>query len=463
MKNKLDLMENGPVAGSIIRLALPTMLGMTVQMVYNLTDTYFIGQTNNPYLVAGISLVSPLFFVIQGIGNMFAVGSASLISRQLGAKRTEDARHTSSVAFYTTLLLGAAITVFLLLFKDDLLARIGTSADTFEAASDYFSIISLFSIPMILNIAMAGQLRSEGATLHATIGMSIGVVVNIILDPIFILHLHMNAAGAAWATIIGAVCSLAYYCFHLLFGGSMLSISFKNFKPSRLIYGETLKIGAPAALSQVVMSGSMVLSNIVASSFSDALVAGIGVYMRVGSLCLMLLMGLTMGYQPFAGYNYGAKRYKRLLSGFKATALFATALACTFALIFHFFGEQLIRLFINDPKTVEAGNMLLNALVFAMPFVGIQLSLMVTFQALGKSVNAMIITLGRQCLFYIPLLYTLPRHFGLQGFVFAQPVADILTTLIAVLMSLSFFRHIHALVRAGGTAAPAQSGQEQQA
>jgi Na+-driven multidrug efflux pump len=156
---------------------------------------------------------------------------------------------------------------------------------------------------------------------------------------------------------------------------------------------------------------------------------------------------LTTGYLPFAGYNFGAKKYKRLISGFKATSLFATGLACTFALIFHFFGEQLIRFFINDTPTVEAGNMLLHALVYAMPFVGIQLTLMVTFQALGQSVNAMVITLGRQFLFYIPLLYTLPKYFGVQGFVFAQPIADILTTIIAVILSVSLFKQARVMIR----------------
>ncbi len=148
---------------------------------------------------------------------------------------------------------------------------------------------------------------------------------------------------------------------------------------------------------------------------------------------------------PFAGYNFGAKNYGRLISGIKVTAILSTALACVFGALFLLFGSDMIRFFIDDPATVEAGTRLLHALVMAMPFVGIQLTLMVTFQALGKSVNAMIITLGRQCLFYIPLLFTLPRMFGMTGFVIAQPVADILTTAIAVILSISLLKHIRKL------------------
>ncbi|MDR1531613.1 MAG: MATE family efflux transporter [Clostridiales bacterium] len=452
--DKLKFMGEYPVALGIIRLALPAMLGMAVQMLYNLTDTYFIGQTNDPLIVAGISLASPLFFIIQALGNMFAVGSASVISRQLGAGKVDKARETSAVAFYTTIATGLIITLVLLVFKDSVLGSVGTSPDTWGHANDYFTVIVWFSVPMAANIAMGGLLRSEGATLQATIGMSIGLIINVILDPIFILGFRLNAAGAAWATVIGHLCSSVYYLRHFIAKRSLLSIAPADFKPSGAIYAETFKIGAPSALSQIVMSGSMVLSNMIASGFGgilkeggDILVAGIGVYMRVGSLCLSLLMGLTMGYQPFAGFNYGAEKYKRLVKGLWITTAYATGLACAFALIFRFFGQALIRFFIDDNATVLAGNMLLQALVWAMPFVGLQLTLTVTFQALGKSLNAMIITLGRQCLFYIPLLFTLPRIFGLNGFVFAQPVADILTTIIAVLLSVNFLKHMYQMIR----------------
>ncbi|MCE5344425.1 MAG: MATE family efflux transporter [Eubacteriales bacterium] len=445
MKDKLEMMEKGPVTKSILQLALPTMLGMVVQMIYNMTDTYFIGQTRDPYLVAGISLVMPLFFVIQGIGNIFAVGAASLISRQLGAKMFPEAKRTNAVSFYTTLILGAVMTLLLLVFRPSLMALIGTSPATYDAANDYFSIISLFAIPMVMVVALGGQLRSEGATVQATIGMAIGLGLNMVLDPIFILTLNMKAAGAAWATIIGASCSVLYYISFYLRKKSILSISIKYCKPSRAIYAETLKIGGPAALSQIVMSAASILNNNIAASFGDIMVAGVGVYMRVGTLCLMLLLGLTTGYQPFAGYNYGAKNYQRLKSGIKVTAIMSTVLACFFAVIFLTVGDKIMRFFIDNTPTVEAGTLLLHALCTAMPFVGLQLTLMVTFQALGKSVSAMIITLGRQCLLYVPLVLTLPKIFGLYGFAFAQPIADILTTVIAVLLSLSLFRHIRSL------------------
>ncbi len=239
--------------------------------------------------------------MIQGLGNIFAIGSASLISRLLGAKRFDEAKSASSVSFYTTILLGILISIGLLLFKDPLIRAIGSSPSTFEPANSYFSIIALFAVPMVLNVAMGGQIRAEGAATHAMIGMIIGLGLNIILDPILILWLDMKAAGAAWATVIGAMCSVAYFISYFLGKKSTLSISPTHFKPSRAIYGEILKIGGPAALSQVVMSGSAMLNNIVAASFGDYVVAGVGVYMRVGSLCLILLMGPLPGIHAVCG------------------------------------------------------------------------------------------------------------------------------------------------------------------
>lgn len=451
------MMERGPVVSSIVQLALPTMLGMVVQMVYNMTDTYFIGQLNDPNLVAGISLVMPLFHIIQGLGNVFAVGSASLISRQLGAKQHEDARTTCAVSFYTTFLLGALITVLLLFLKNPLLEISGISEATRLPASRYFSIVSLFVIPMVLTVTLGGQLRSEGATMQATLGTAIGLLVNIVLDPICILCLGMGTAGAAAATVIGATCSVLYFLSVYARRKSNLTLSPKYFRPNRTIYLETLKIGGPAALSQLIMSGTSILSNRVAASFGDVVVAGVGVYMRVGTLCLMLLMGLTTGYQPFAGYNYGARNYARLRKGFWSTTLIATGVACAFDLLFLACGENMIRFFIDNAPTVEVGAMLLHALCVAMPFVGLQLTLTVTFQALGKSVSAMLITLGRQLLFYVPLLMVLPKLYGLKGFAYAQPTADILVTILAVVLSVSLFRHLREAER---HAEPAQSGHE---
>lgn len=443
MKNdRIELMENTPVKQAIMKLALPTMLSMAVVMIYNLTDTFFIGQLNDPNLVAALSIASPIFMAIQAIGNIFANGASSYISRRLGAKDNEEAKKTSSVAIYTSIIIGVVITAALLIFRQPLLSVIGTSPATYAATSDYYTIISAFAIIFIIQIAISGLIRSEGATNIAMVGMILGIGLNIVLDPVFILVLDMGVGGAAWATVIGNAVGTLYYLAYFARKKSHLSVSPRYFQPNRIIYGETFKIGIPSALSNIVMSFSMVLVNILAVGYGDHVVAGNGIQMRVASMAFMLIMGLAQGFQPFAGYNFGAKKYDRLKDGFKITLIYSTVLGCFFTVVFRLFGHQMIALFINDPATIEAGATILKAFTIAIPFIGLQMTMMITFQSVGKAISAMVVSLGRQCIIYIPALFILNNLFGFNGFIYAQPIADILTTAVAVLMSLSFFKEM---------------------
>ena len=223
--DRIILMEKTPVRQAILKLALPTMLSMAVVMIYNLTDTFFIGQLNDPNLVAALSIATPVMMGIQAIGNIFAIGASSYISRKLGAREYEEARITSATAVYTAAALGILITAVLLVFRESLLRIIGTSAVTFQATHDYFSIISSFAILSVLQISLSGLIRSEGATNKTMIGMIIGIGTNIILDPIFIFALDMGVAGAAWATVIGTSVGTVYFASHLMSKHTLLSIT----------------------------------------------------------------------------------------------------------------------------------------------------------------------------------------------------------------------------------------------
>lgn len=418
------------------------MLGMVVQSVYNLTDTFFIGMIGDPDLVAGISIAMPLFFVTQGIGSLFAVGSASYISRKLGEKNTDEARRANSVTVYTTLIIGTLMTVIMFIFKNPLLNLIGTSEDTFVPADEYFTIICIFSNIMILNISMQGLVRSEGAATKSMIGMVIGLCVNIVLDPIFILYFDWGVKGAGWATIIGAAISCIYYTRFFISKKSLLSIHLRDMKPNRVMMGEILKIGIPAGLTHIVMSFCGALNNIYAAGYGDHVVAAAGVNMRICGLAFMLVMGLAMGFQPFAGYNYGAKNYTRLRRGLKLALIYASCISVAFTIIFYFSGGFLVRFFIDDDATVNAGETMLLAFITGMPFLGIQVTMMSVFQALGKPIRALIVTLGRQCIAFIPLLIILNHAFGFNGYIFVQPVSDNITTVISVILGVTLFKNL---------------------
>ena len=447
-KSKLKLMDSAPVRSAILRLALPTMLAMAVQIIYNMTDTFFIGRTGDYNLVAAISLITPLFIAIQAIGNIFGIGGASYISRKLGEGDFGEAKHATAVAAYSSLGIGIVLTAVLLMLHDPLLVWIGTSAKTFGPASEYFSIIASFSTMLILTVSLSGLVRSEGATGKAMIGIFIGVGVNIVLDPVFILVLDMGIAGAAWATVIGNGLGMLYYVLHFVAGKTLLSVAPRDFRPSWRIYGQTFMIGIPAALSMVVMTVSMMLSNKMAASYGDYVVAGNGIQMRVTSMCIMLLIGMAQGLQPFAGYNFGAKNFKRLTEGLKTTMIYSTALALACTALFYFFGKGIISVvsgFLDDESTLDAGNQILQAIKWGLPTVGIQMSIMVTFQATGKAIRALLITLGRQCIIFIPLLYLLNNLFGFSGYIYAQPVADFIALVFSLLLGFSFIRKLHTM------------------
>jgi putative MATE family efflux protein len=445
----IELMESAPVSRAILALGIPMMLGSVAQMIYNMTDTYFIGQTGDPNMVAGISLTMPLFMFSQGLGNIFSMGASSYISRMLGAKRMDEARHTSAVSFWITLTLGIIITIVFLIIKNSVLGVIGTSSVTYKYANAYFTVIVSFIALATVNISLSGQIRSEGKSGTATTGMMIGIVTNVILDPIFILPsvfgipgLNLGVAGAAWATIIGNMLSTLYYLIFYIRGGAVLSISPRDFKPNKHMIGDILKIGLPNGITNFIMTFVSILTNRIAASYGDFVVAGNGISMRVTMLAFGLIMALAFGYGPFAGFNYGARNLKRLTTGLKVTMAYTTSLALFFTVIFFFFGKQMMYFFIKDEQTIEAGARMMRAFLIGMPFIGIQMSTMVTFQSMGKPIPAAIVNLGRQFLIYLPLLFVLNTNFGFNGFIFAQPISDVLTTAVSVTFFVFIFRKI---------------------
>jgi putative MATE family efflux protein len=436
----IELMETAPVGTAIIRLALPMVAAMLAQAVYNMTDMFFIGKTGDPNMVAAVSLVFPLFMLSQALGNVFATGGSSYISRMLGSKKNDEARITSSVSFYITLGIGIFLTVVLWIFKTPVLRLIGASEGTFTYTNDYFSVVVLFMPVAAAGAVLSGQMRSEGATDKAMTLQLIGIVLNIVLDPVLILWCNMGTAGAAWATVAGQTASFVYGVCYFLSKKTILSVKPVDFRPSNTMLFQVLSIGIPAGLSNVIMSVSNILGNRIAASYGDFVIAGIGVQMRIASLCFMVVFALVQGFQPFAGFNYGAKNYDRLRKGFKLTIIYATMLCVAGSVILRLFGDTFIRFFIDDIKTIEAGTAIMRTFVWGLPSVGAQVTLMVSFQSFGKSREAMVITMGRQLLFYVPLLYLLNYLFGFTGFIWAQPAADILTTGIAVLLSRPLFK-----------------------
>lgn len=440
-----ELMERVPVHRAILSLSIPTVINTIISLIYNLTDTFFIGLLDDPVQLGAISLAYPVFMIIQAIGNIFGHGAPSYISRCLGAKKFDEVKRTSAVSVYIAAIVTVLLSGAYFLFRSPIVGILGTSPDTIGPTTAYLNVIIGFAFIMTLQVTLPSILRAEGRVKEATIGSITGIVLNIILDPIFILALHQGVAGAAWATIIGNTVAVIYYLFILVKGHTCLSVSPRDFRPSKRIFAEVLKIGLPSSISTILMSFSNILMQNLASGYGDYVISAYGVSMKLVTIVYMITLGYVSGYTPFAGYNFGAQNYKRLLAGFKFVLISATGICIVFLIPFIFLSPAFMGVFTDVGEIIDTGVTFLRAYAWCVPIMGIQVTHTCIFQSTGSAVKALIVNLGRQCVFYMPLILLMNSLWGLTGLIYASPMADILTTITAVALGIPMLRKLRTL------------------
>ena len=440
MKQNIDIMEKAPVFQAILRLALPSVLAMMVQVIYGLTDTFFIGQTNDPTLVASISLALPFAMILQAVGNIFAFGGGTYVSQMLGAKRPEEARKICASSFYLSAFMGGILALICQPLIPPILHLLGSSAITWNATQTYLSIMITCSFIQILQIVLAGLIRSEGATKQAMYGILLGTGLNIILDYLFILKFGWGIAGAAWATILGNLGGVCYYLFYFHFLATLLSISLRDFKPTSLMVKNIVAIGLPVAVNTLIMSLSHILTNNVAMSYGETTMAAAGIMGRLLAIGVFLQMGIAQGYQPFAGYSYGAHLFHRLKQGFFVALSLSSLVGIIIAATFFISGHFLVGLFIDNPEVIERAITMINAFAWALPLFALNFLTGMTFQSSGHPHLALGLVLSRQLGLFLPMLYMLNYFFGFKGFIFAQPLSDIPIAFVAIFLMRKFFK-----------------------
>ncbi|MEI0567593.1 MATE family efflux transporter [Brachyspira pulli] len=439
---KIELFENYPVHKALLTLALPTILGMLVNVFYNMVDTFFVGQTGDPNQVASVSLCMPIYLLLMAFGNIFGIGGGSYISRKLGAKDYESVKKISSFAFYASIIIGFISMAVYLIFMKDILKISGASQNTYQFSKDYLVIVAL-GAPFVVNQMAMGQIiRSEGSSKEAVIGMMIGTVVNIVLDPIMILYMNMGVAGAALATIIGNACSTAYYIYHILRKKSFLSIHFKDFSMPKDILINVFSIGIPVSINNILMSASNVLINNLAAGYGDNALAGLGVAQRIFTLVILVLIGLSQGLQPFIGYNFAAKNYKRMSDSIKMSCVVSVVIGSILLGLSLIFGRWSVGVFINNEEVIDYGVKFLVASYTVAPIIGFQFVFMSTFQALGKSIPSLILSLSRQGIAFVPAILIGTKLFGINGIIWSQPIADIVSVALATVMYIYIYKKI---------------------
>ena len=442
MKDNRQLFEEAPVPKAVAVMAVPTMISMMVVVIYNMADTFFIGQTGDPMKVAAVSLATPVFMVFMALGNLFGIGGSSAISRALGEKKAERARNISSFCCYGSLGLGIFMALLFLAGMDGILKMIGASENTIGYARDYLTYIAFGGPFIMFGTAFGNILRGEGASKESMIGNMIGTVTNIVLDPVMILGLNWGVVGAAVATVIGNMAASGFYLIYFLRKKSSLSIRLKDFRAGERIAASVLSIGIPASLNNILMSCANIVLNLVLGRYGDTPVAAMGVAMKSNMLVVLLQIGLCTGIQPLIGYNYGARNKKRLLQVFRFTGMCAVAVGTVLTVIMVLARQAVIQAFINDSEVIAYGIRMVIALQMSGPVLGILFLCINTIQGMGKALPSLVLTVCRQGLIFIPFIFILNSLFGLEGAIYAQPAADFVSIILSLFICLGIFRKI---------------------
>ncbi len=437
--NKMELLGSAPIPKALMALGVPIMIGMLINALYNLVDAYFVGGLGESPMGA-ISIVFPLGQVVVGLGLMFGNGAASYLSRLLGRGDRETANKIASTALYSSVMIGAIIILLATIFIQPILSLLGATETIMPYALTYARIYVISCIFNVFNVTMNNVVASEGAAKTTMCALLLGAVLNIGLDPLFIYVLDMGVAGAAIATAISQFVSTLVYLTYAIRKKSAFTFSFKDFKPTKQIYAEILKIGIPTLTFQLLTSLSIALINRAANGYGDAVIAGMGAVTRVTSMGTLVVFGFLKGFQPIAGFSYGAKKFDRLREAIKTSILWSTIFCVLVGLLMALFSTQIISQFANgNAEMIAVGEKSLMANGFSFFLFGFYTVYSSLFLALGKGTAGFILGACRQGICFVPVILILPVILGMNGILYAQPIADVISAIITAFMAF----HLH--------------------
>ena len=439
---KMELLGSAPIAKALLAMGIPTMIGMMINALYNLVDAYFVGGLGTSQMGA-ISVTFPLGQAVVGLGLLFGNGAASYISRLLGRGEKESADRVASTALYGSISVGAVVILCAVIFLHPILRLLGATESIMPYAVTYAGIYVMSSIFNVFNVTMNNIVTSEGAAKTTMCALLAGALLNMVLDPIFIYSLGYGVAGAAAATAISQVFSTLVYLWYIFRKKSVFSFSIKKCSFSQRIMSEIFKIGIPTLIFQLLTSLSITLINMQAGEYGDSVIAGMGAVTRIVSMGSLMVFGFIKGFQPIAGYSYGAKKYDRLQEAIKTSILWSTIFCVIFGLVMALFPTVIISQFTKgDAEMIRVGQSALRANGLSFILFGFYTVYSSLFLALGKAREGFILGACRQGLCFVPVILLLPHIWGLGGILYAQPAADVISAAIAVAMAVSLHREL---------------------
>lgn len=445
--SKTELFESMPIPKAVVTLSVPSVISSLVMVIYSLADTFFVGMMNDPVQNAAVTLAAPLLLAFNAVNNLFGIGSSSMMSRALGRKDYDTVYRSSAFGFYASLICSLLFSLLYGVLQSPILVMLGANAETLQATADYlFWTVLLGSAPSILNVVLAYLVRAEGSSLHASIGTMCGCLLNIVLDPFFILPwgLNLGAAGAGCATCLSNTVACLYF-FVLLFvkrGKTYVCIKPSMFRPSKQIVKGVCGVGIPASIQNLLNVTGMTILNNFTSAYGSDPVAAMGIAQRVNIVPFQIAMGFSQGIMPLISYNYTSGNIKRMKKTFMFTAKISLGFILAVMLTFVFAAEPIISMFMKNESIVAYGAAFQRGFCFALPFLCIDFLALGVFQSCGMGMKSFIFAVVRKIVLEIPALFVLNWLFPLYGLAYAQFVAELILGTVAVVVLVRMFRRL---------------------
>lgn len=437
---KYQQMTETPVRKLIIQLAIPSIISMLVTTLYNAADTFFIGQISTS-ASAAVGVCFSMMPIIQALGFFFGQGSGTSISRALGDQKGEAAGELAALGFYSAVIFGLCLSVFGLVFIEPLVYLLGATETIYPHAVEYLSIILLGAPIMAASFVLNNLLRFQGYSFYGMIGVTIGGVLNIVLDPLFIFVFQMGTAGAALATVLSQAIGLGVL-YYLNNRHSSVKIRLKHFRPRVAHFANIIRGGLPSLLRQSIASVAVICLNLAAKPFGDAAIAAMSIVSKITMFTNSAMLGFGQGFQPVCGFNYGAKKYDRVKEGYFFCVKGSFLVLLILAVVEMFCAGWLIQIFRNDPEVISIGALALRLQCLTVPTFSVIVITNMMLQTSGKVVPASIIGSARQGIFLIPGVFLLSALFGLRGIQMVQPVADLCTLFLTIPLARSFLKEL---------------------
>lgn len=442
--SEFNQMETGKISGLLLKFSVPAIIGLMVNALYNIVDSIFIGRGVGNLGLAGVTICFPIMTTFMAVVMLVGMGATALISIRLGQKKEEEAETIIGNALFLFIVIGISLTILGLVFLEPILLFFGASPEVLPHAINYMQIILLGSIFMVVGSGMNNFIRAEGNPRVAMNTMLIGTVINIILDYLFIFIFQWGIAGAAAATVIAYSVTSIWVLYHFLSGNSKLKIRLKNFKLDRIVVMAILAIGFPSFILQVTGSiQHLILNRSLAHYGGDTALAAIGIIMSIVTLLVMPAMGISQGAQPIIGFNFGAKKIKRVKEALTLSIISATAIVTLGFVVSKIWPTQIIGLFTESTELIKLCSHAMEIFLKLLPLVGMQMISSSYFQAVGKPTQATLLGLSRQIFIFIPLLIILPHYWGLEGVWWSSPFSDLGAFILTGIWLAFELRHLN--------------------